>query len=131
MDKYYIASSFQNKTIVKELSQKLKKLGYLQTYNWTINNKAETKEQLVKIGKDELKGISDSDFLIVVLPGGKGTHVELGIALSQNKPIYIYSQDSNMFNPSNSCTFYHLPNVKIVTGEIVKLINTLEADFNI
>ncbi|MGW5358272.1 nucleoside 2-deoxyribosyltransferase [Staphylococcus xylosus] len=131
MDKYYIASSFQNKTIVKELSQKLKKLGYLQTYNWTINNKAETKEQLVKIGKDELKGVSDSDFLIVVLQGGKGTHVELGIALSQNKPIYIYSQDSNMFNPSNSCTFYHLPNVKIVTGEIVKLINMLEADFNI
>lgn len=131
MDKYYIASSFQNKTVVNELSQKLKELGYLQTYDWTVNDKAETKERLEKIGKEELKGVSASDFLIVVLPGGKGTHVEFGIAISQNKPIYLYSQGSNEFDPSKSCTFYHLPNVKIVTGDIAKLISILKIDFDI
>lgn len=129
MVKYYIASSFQNKTIVNKLSQKLNELGYLQTYDWTINDKAETLEQLEKVGREELRGVSNSDFLIVALPGGKGTHVELGIAISQDKPVYIYSQNSNVFDPNNSCTFYHLPNVKIVVGEIAKFIKILESDF--
>ncbi|MGD6885382.1 nucleoside 2-deoxyribosyltransferase [Staphylococcus shinii] len=129
MKKFYIASSFQNKEMINHLSQILESLDYIQTYNWTKNENAISIEQLKSIGRQEYKGIIDSDFLIVVLPGGKGTHVELGIALSQSKPIYLYSQDSNTFHPSHSCTFYHLPNVRIVAGEIDELLNTLKKDF--
>lgn len=130
MIKFYVASGFQNKTAVKHLGQKLKKVGYIQTYDWTINAKAETVEELEKIGKEELRGVSDSDFLIVILPGGKGTHIELGIALSQNKRVYLYSQDPLYFEPNNSCTFYHLSNVNIITGNIENLISSLHKDIN-
>ncbi|WP_456279320.1 nucleoside 2-deoxyribosyltransferase [Bacillus sp. AK128] len=121
--KFYVASGFTNKENVKRVSNRLKEKGYTHTYDWTINGRAETLEQLKEIGQQEKEAVKASDFLVVILPGGKGTHIELGIALGLSKRIYLYSATEEVFNPSVTSTFYHVPEVKIFIGELDSFIS--------
>ena len=47
---FYVASSFQNKEVVREVSLLLKQLGWHHTYDWTQNERAISLEALQKIG---------------------------------------------------------------------------------
>lgn len=80
MMNFYIASSFQNVQQVRELAKLLRQKGWNHTYDWTENQKAESYACLAEIGKKEMKAVSESELLIVILPAGKGSHIEMGIA---------------------------------------------------
>lgn len=127
--KYYIASSFANKEIVRLTIKSLNNLGFINTYNWTLNEKADNKLKLKNIGIEELNAVKDADILIAILPGGKGTHIEMGIAIGFNKPVLIAYFNKELISVDNSATFYHLDNVKhiLVTEENIvdKLVKTL------
>lgn len=123
MNKFYVASSFQNVEAVQFVSGQLKNKGYVQTYDWTKNKRASTIEDLKEIGQEEKKAVMEADFLIVLLPAGKGSHIELGIALGQGKKIYLYSQNNEVSNFETTSTFYHLSEVDIVIGTIDELLN--------
>jgi hypothetical protein len=123
MNKFYVASSFQNVDIVRFVSGQLKKMGYVHTYDWTKNKRASTIEDLKEIGQEEKIAVMAADFLIVLLPAGKGSHIELGIALGQGKKIYLYSDNNEVRNFEITSTFYHLPEVDIVIGTIDELLN--------
>lgn len=120
--KFYVASSFQNLEAVQFVSGQLQNRGYVQTYDWTKNNRASTIEDLKEIGQEEKKAVMKADFLIVLLPAGKGSHIELGIALGQGKRIYLYSQNNEVSNFETTSTFYHLSEVEIVIGSIDELL---------
>jgi hypothetical protein len=122
MNKFYVASSFQNVDIVRFVSGQLKKMGYVHTYDWTKNKRASTIEDLKEIGQEEKIAVMAADFLIVLLPAGKGSHIELGIALGQGKKIYLYSDNNEVRNFEITSTFYHLPEVDIVIGTIDELL---------
>lgn len=128
--KYYIASSIANKEIVNLTIQSLNNLGFINTYNWTLNEKADNKLKLKNIGIEELNAVKDADLLIVILPGGKGTHIEMGIALGYNKPIILAYFNEESITVENSATFYHIDNVKhiLVTEENIvdELVKTLK-----
>lgn len=47
---FYIASSFKNIEQVREISNELKLKGYIHTYDWTQNEKANSFEKLAIIG---------------------------------------------------------------------------------
>ncbi|WP_112180454.1 nucleoside 2-deoxyribosyltransferase [Paraliobacillus zengyii] len=120
--KFYIASSLNNIEIVINVAGQLKQAGFIQAYDWTANERADNLEKLKKIGQKEKDGVLESDFIIIILPGGKGTHIELGIALGLNKRIYLYSPNEKINDPSTSSTFYQLPEVKKFVGEINSFI---------
>ncbi|KYG26989.1 nucleoside 2-deoxyribosyltransferase [Alkalihalobacillus trypoxylicola] len=122
---FYIASSFQNKDTVRYVSEKLKKEGHIHTYDWTQNERALTIEKLKEIGQNEKDGVGQSDIVVVILPGGKGTHIELGIAIGQGKRVYLYSPTDDIYNFETTSTFYHLQGVEIVIGSIDDLIEKL------
>ncbi|GAF67142.1 hypothetical protein BTS2_4051 [Bacillus sp. TS-2] len=122
---FYIASSFQNKDTVRYVSEKLKKKGHIHTYDWTQNERASTIEELKEVGQNEKDGVGQSDILVVILPGGKGTHIELGIAIGQGKLVYLYSPTDDIYNFETTSTFYHLQEVEIVIGSIDDLIEKL------
>lgn len=123
--KFYIASSFQNKEMVRYVSEKLTSNGYIHTYDWTKNERASTVEELKAIGTDERNAVIESDFLVILLPAGKGSHIELGIALGQGKKIFLYSPDEEVTNFETTSTFYHLSEVEIVIGTIDEFITTV------
>ncbi|QPC45583.1 nucleoside 2-deoxyribosyltransferase [Mangrovibacillus cuniculi] len=122
MHKFYVASSFQNKEVVRRVSDCLKDKGYIHTYDWTKNNRASSNNDLREIGQEEKKAVLDADFLLVLLPAGKGSHIEFGIALGQGKKIYLYCEDNEVNNFETTSTFYHLPEVEIVVGTVEELV---------
>ena len=82
--KFYIGSGFKNCELVNYYSKKLEENGWQHTYNWTKNiNNYQTIEDLIEYSKLEQKGIIDSDVVIILLPAGRGTHIELGMALKR------------------------------------------------
>ncbi|MER2059052.1 MAG: group-specific protein [Niallia sp.] len=117
---FYIASSFNNRNIVRKLSKALELEGHKQSYDWTQNTKAETIELLASIGKQEKEAVSNSDYFILILPGGKGSHTEFGIALALHKRIYIYSLTNDLYDFNKTTTFYHLDHIN-------KFVGTFEA----
>lgn len=120
--KFYVASSFKNIEGVRYVSHQLKEKGYVHTYDWTQNSRASTFEDLREIGLKEREAVMEADFLIALLPGGKGTHVEIGIALALGKPVYLYSPNGEVDNLETTSTFYHVPEVVKVDGSLDELV---------
>ncbi|WP_212973966.1 group-specific protein [Bacillus sp. J14TS2] len=122
MKKFYIASSFINIDTVRYVSNELKSKGYIQTYDWTKNIRASTFEDLKEIGCQERDAVMEADFIIVLLPAGKSSHIEFGIALGQRKRILLYSPNDEVNNFETTSTFYHLSEVEKCIGTIDDLI---------
>lgn len=122
---FYVASSFQNKEVVRKVSFQLKKIGWHHTYDWTQNERANSLEDLQKIGMLEKQAIADSNVVVVLLPGGKGSHIELGLAIAGHKKIFLFSPNLEALNMETTSTFYHLPEVQICLGSIEDLISTV------
>lgn len=100
-----------------------RKNGWEHTYSWTKHICDDvTEDDLIKYARLEQKGIIDSDVVIILLPAGRGTHIELGMALALNKKIFLCADTKEEFGIENTVNFYELP-------DIVKLAGT--ADENI
>ncbi|MGV3489204.1 MAG: nucleoside 2-deoxyribosyltransferase [Tuberibacillus sp.] len=120
--KFYVASSFRNVEAVRFVSERLKGAGHIQTYDWTKNEGISSIEELREIGMSERQAVSDADVVIVLFPAGKGSHVELGLALGLGKKVYLYSPNEDIHRMENTTTFYYLPEVQICIGSLDDLI---------
>ncbi|WP_282020038.1 group-specific protein [Planomicrobium okeanokoites] len=124
--KFYIASSFANKDKVREAASILRGAGHVQTFDWTVNLRASSVEDLELYGTLEKKAVLEADFLIVLLPAGKGSHIELGMALGQGKTVYLLSESEELFDFEVTSTFYYLPEVRILVGKLRDNIETVQ-----
>ncbi len=107
--RFYIASKLENAAAVSRLASALKAAGHEHTYDWTPHGsiKAEGRERLNEVGEMELAGVLTADVIIVLLPGGRGTHIEIGIALGAGKKIILCAKDDAFFNyDENTTSFY-------------------------
>lgn len=114
--------------MVRFVSMRLVENGFVHTYDWTRNDRCSTIEDLKEIGLLEKEAVLDADFVIVLLPAGKGSHIEFGIALGQGKKIYLYSANDDLNNFETTSTFYHLSGVEKLNGTIDELINKVTKD---
>lgn len=135
MKKFYVASGLTNSNAVIYVTEQLTAKGFLHTYDWTQNTApgeqpSFTLKDLTRIGQHEKDAVMESDFVVILLPGGKGTHIEMGIALGRGKKIFLYSQDGSINNPAETSTFYHLPEVKKCHGSLDELVNNIQCEFN-
>lgn len=131
--KFYIGSGFKNCKLVNYYSKRLKENSWEHTYNWTNNiENYDTIEDLIQYSVLEQEGINNSDVVIILLPAGRGTHIELGIALALNKKIFLCSNTEDEFTIENTVNFYQLPNIVRLVGtddeNINKIINLINGD---
>lgn len=124
--KFYIASSFKNIESVRYVSENLKNRGYIHTYDWTVNENITTLEELKIIGEKEKTAVIEADFVVVLLPAGKGSHIELGIAIGNGKNIYLYSPNKEIDNIETTSTFYHLPEIEKCFGTLDELVEIID-----
>jgi hypothetical protein len=112
--KYYIATSLSRTTAHHAVRDSLKVLGHEISYDWTVHGsvKSVSKERLQEVATLELEGVSEADFVVVLLPGGKGTHLELGFALAKGKLVFLHSEEPLLFElgPQTNA-FYHHPSI--------------------
>lgn len=129
--KFYVGSGFKNSDLVNQISEKLVKSGWEHTYNWTkaIKEK-ETLEDLVEVSILEQNAIKESDVVIILLPAGRGTHVEIGMALALDKEIYLCSKEEETFSVEDTVNFYYHPKVKRIVGDIEKIVQEISQTKN-
>lgn len=127
--KFYIASSLKNIENVRQVAGNLKVRGFQQTYDWTTHSNIDSISKLRKIGQEEVSGVLDADVVIVMFPAGKGSHVELGIALGAGKKIYLYSSTNELNVIGNTCAFYHVKSVQQSIGSLEDLIDSVCLDY--
>lgn len=120
MKRFYIGSGIKNFEAVERYAKTLKENGWKQTYNWVeeINGDV-TRENMRKYANLEKQGIEESDVVIILLPAGRGSHIELGMALALSKKLFLCAEREEDFSLPNTVAFYELPNV-------VKLVGTEE-----
>ncbi len=116
MKKFYIASSFANAKQVNELRDLLVAAGWEQTHDWTrtdgITDDCATLALLKDVGVKDVLAVTRAEVVIALLPGGKGTHVELGCAIMGYSDLYIWAPTDSYFQVGkDTCPFYLHPRV--------------------
>lgn len=115
---FYIASKLENDEAVRDLAHTLRQRGHKQTYDWTTHGPVYGSGLRVvrDVSIAEVNGVKSADAVIVLWPGGRGTHVEMGIAIGCGIPVYFVSDVSAHHQSSpDTCAFYHHPLVRRFT----------------
>lgn len=114
LGKLYVASGRENADTVFWFAKKLQTMGFEWTYDWTervMSGGPASPDELARIGLDELDAVCRADFVLVILPGGAGTHTELGAALALGKRVVLLS-----WLPLPECPFYRHPAITVVSS---------------
>lgn len=89
--------------------------GHVITYDWTLHGsvQGQGEARLRQVATNELNGVRDADLVVVLLPGGRGTHAELGMANVLGKPVILFSDSDDPFDVylGATCAFYWNQNV--------------------
>lgn len=124
--RFYISTRKDRSAEGEALSHALIEHGWVCTFNW--GSLAEPNPlDLERIALDEIEGVRQSDVLIVLLPGGFGTHVEIGAAIAYGKPIVLHSPSEAVLETPYRCVFHYHPLVKIIVSERLDLDAVLNA----
>lgn len=112
--KYYLATKVENWAMANEIADNLETAGWVQTYRWTSHGSNGNVENLglsvkKEVAELEVKGVLAADVLVVLAPGGRGTHTEIGVALGAGKPVIIWAEREKDFRSSDGqiTTFYY------------------------
>lgn len=103
----YVASSLDNRENVAKVIKVLEQHDIQITYKWHEHGRVDDISTLPDIAMKEFNGVKNADFLVFLMPARMGSHIEFGIALAFNKPIYIITEDLSFEEKS----FYHLPQI--------------------
>jgi nucleoside 2-deoxyribosyltransferase len=112
--KFYIATSLSRAADHKLVREALRNCGHEISYDWTLHGsvKSVSKQRLSQVAQLELAGVAEADFVVVLLPGGHGTHLELGFAIAQEKRVFLHTADASLFELGpQTIAFYHHPAV--------------------
>lgn len=128
----YIATSLSNALAHREAKDLLEARGHTLTFDWNeagpVNHTS--LEELSKRGHEDFLGVMTADVLLVLMPGGKGTHVEIGIALGAGRPVVIVDPNDKRSQPY-PCVFHYCAGVVIVDSveEALDLVTPLPSPF--
>lgn len=88
-------------------------------YDWTTS-KVTDLEDLKKIAIREKAAVMNCDVFIMIYPAGKSSNTELGLALAANRKIFIYATNHDILDVAKTSSFYQLPEVTVVFGNVTE-----------
>jgi nucleoside 2-deoxyribosyltransferase len=116
--RFYLASRIDRSEQADAVEKALAQHGWERTFAWSSDD-PEGPEGFAQIAAEELAGVQAADVLIVLLPGGYGTHVEIGAALALGKPVILHAPDQKTLSTPYPCVFHYHQNVQILISETV------------
>ncbi len=105
--KIYVAGKFEERASVKVIQNALRALGHTITFDWTTDE-YKSKKPSTEDAISCKKGVLDADLYVGLFVHDnvyKGALVELGVALSEDMPVFIIG------HAIDNCLFIHSPNV--------------------
>jgi nucleoside 2-deoxyribosyltransferase len=118
--RFYLATQKDSSEKAAPLLEGLKAQGWERTYAWSSQDNVSPGEY-AKIAVLELAGVREADVLVVLLPGGFGTHVEIGAALALGKPVILHASDLETLKKPYPCIFHSHPGVKLLVSQEVNV----------
>lgn len=129
MNKFYVATSLNRAALHNRVRDALVAMGHEITYDWTGHGsvQADGPERCAEVAAGEIAGVAQADFVVVLLPGGRGTHAELGAALISLscERVFIYAETDEFFMAERTCAFYYHPKVWRVVGDLLDLVTLI------
>jgi nucleoside 2-deoxyribosyltransferase len=122
--RFYLATRKDRAAEADAISAILKTHGWERTLTWTSQDGQST-DQHARVAQDELEAVRNADVLIVMLPGGFGTHVEIGAALALGRPVILHAPDEKTLETPYRCVFHYHPHVKILLSERLEVASLL------
>lgn len=116
--RFYLATRKDRSKQAEPLLEALKAQGWERTFEWTAQDETST-DGYGEVAQNELAGVRDADVLIVLLPGGFGTHVEIGAALALGKLVILHAPDRQTLETPYPCVFHYHPSVKVLVSEVL------------
>lgn len=114
----YVATKLENIEKARECVAKFKEKGIEIQYDWTEHGslQAVSAEKRAGFAAKEVEGARTCDILVAILPGGRGTHCEIGVALGLKKPVILVVEDEGFIEGAEGyfCLFYYHPLVRWV-----------------
>ena len=118
--RFYLATKKDRASEANEISEALKRYGWERTLTWSDRTQASS-ESHAELAQAELKAVREADVLIVMLPGGYGTHVEIGAALALGKPVILHAPNQKTLETPYLCVFHYHPSVKVLISETLRI----------
>ncbi len=115
--RFYLATRKDRAAEANAISDALSPHGWERTLTWSDQQGA-GRAAHAELAQAELRAVSEADVLIVMLPGGYGTHVEIGAALALGKPVIIHAPDRQTLEMPYPCVFHYHPGVKLLVGAL-------------
>jgi nucleoside 2-deoxyribosyltransferase len=117
--KVYIATGLEFAATQNRVRDALMAAGHEITYDWSAHGsvQSEGEKRIAEVAELEMGGVRDADVVIVLLPGGRGTHTELGMAIAWRKPVLVVAiPHGRAFHAQDgrTCAFYYAPLVRRV-----------------
>ena len=122
--RFYLSTRIDRIAHAAPLLEALARHGWERTFDWNGQD-ISTPGEFADLAVAELKGIREADVVIVLLPGGRGTHVEIGAALAFGKPVILHAPDQETLIKPYPCAFHYHPGVRLVVSEILDVAQLL------
>lgn len=118
--RYYIATSLERAADCRALSKFLDAFGWECTYDWTAHGSVQGQglDIIETVATYEVAGVLVANVLIALLPGGRGTHCEIGMAIAVGKPVILVCDADELKDASGrECSFYYAPCVTRISAK--------------
>lgn len=106
------------------LLEALKAQGWERTFDWAEQKNVDS-GGYADTALAEIAAVREADVLVVLLPGGYGTHVEIGAALALGKPVILHAPDRKTLETPYPCIFHYHPRVKLLVSEVLDVDEVL------
>ena len=107
--RFYIATRLERAADHNYVRDRLVSFGHEITYDWTIHGPVWRSgvDRIREVAAAEMQGVMTADVVVTLLPGGRGTHAELGMGLALRKQIVLHGTEQDFGATPETCAFYH------------------------
>ena len=124
--RFYLSTRMDRSEEGARISRALKARGWECTFDWTSLQDSESTD-LSMLAQTEIEGIRQADVVVVFLPGGFGTHAEIGAAIALGKPVILHSPSQAVLETPYPCVFHYHPKVRLIVSKEVDVESVLAA----
>jgi hypothetical protein len=138
MRSFYVATGLERAEEAKALALELRALGLAPSYEWWQHGSVQDQgpDKIREVAMAEVDGVQAADLFVALLPGGRGTHTELGVAIACSLARALnYSGSSGtilLVGPTEdasgrTCAFYLHPHVEERFANVGELLAWLRS----
>jgi nucleoside 2-deoxyribosyltransferase len=115
--RFYLSTRKDRSAQAAALLESLAAKGWERTLDWTNLNEVSS-DGYADAALAEMAAVGQADVLVVLLPGGFGTHVEIGAALALGKPVILWAPDRETLDTPYPCIFHYHPRVRLLVSAV-------------